>query len=77
VLKWLLYKWDPAHRLELVVSDISIDRQGVDVVLISVSWYAQTPKVNSAMYAYHIYGKQYGKLLQIAELLETKWYAMI
>jgi hypothetical protein len=77
LLEWLLCTWDPAHRLELVTNDIRVDRNGVDVELMSVPWYAQTPKDVFAMYACCSYGKQYEELLQIAEHLGRKWYAMV
>jgi hypothetical protein len=49
--EWMLCTWDPAHRLELVTGDIRVDKLGVDVELMTVPWYAQTPKDISAMYA--------------------------
>jgi hypothetical protein len=55
--EWLLCTWDPAHRLELVASDIRLDKLGVDVVLMSVPWYAQIPKDIVAMYVCCSYGK--------------------
>jgi hypothetical protein len=55
--EWLLCTWDPAHRPELVASDIRLDKLGVDVELMSVPWYAQIPKDISAMYACCSYGK--------------------
>jgi hypothetical protein len=35
-MKWLVYTWDPAHRIELVANDIRVDREGVDVELTAV-----------------------------------------
>ena len=43
----------------------------------AVPWYAQTPKDISAMYACCSYGKQYEELLQTAEHLGRRWYAMV
>jgi hypothetical protein len=77
VIEWLLCTWDLAHRLELVANDIRVDRHNVDVDLMSVPWYAQTPKNISAMYACCSYGKQYEELLQTAEHLGRKWYDMV
>jgi hypothetical protein len=77
LLEWLLCTWDPAHRLELIANDIRVDRQVVDVELMFVPWYAQTPKDISAMYAFYSYGKQYEELLQTTEHLGRKWYAMV
>jgi hypothetical protein len=76
-MEWLLCTWDPAHRLELVAKDIRLDKLGIDVELASVPWYAQTPKNISPMYACCSYGKQYEELLQTAEHLGRKWYAMV
>jgi hypothetical protein len=50
----MLCTWDPA----LVTGDIRVDKLGVDVELMAVPWYAQTPKDISAMYACCSYGKQ-------------------
>ena len=50
-LEWLLCTWDPAHRMELVANDIRVDREGVNVELLSVPWYSQIPKDISAMHA--------------------------
>ena len=72
----MLCTLDPAHRLELVTGDIRVDKLGVDVELMAVPWYAQTPKDISAMYACCSYGKQYEELLQTAEHLGRKWYHM-
>ncbi len=48
----------PGIRLmELVANDIRVDRQGVDVELMSFPWYAETLKDISAMYACCNYGK--------------------
>ncbi len=77
ILEWLLCTWDPAHRLELVANDSRVERQGVDVELMSVPWNAQTPKDISAMYDCCSYGKQYEELLQATEHLGRKWYAMV
>jgi len=49
--EWLLYTWDPAHRLELVANDNRVDKLGVDVEIMSVPWYAQIPKDVVAMYS--------------------------
>ncbi len=77
LLEVLLCTLDPAHCLELVTNDICVDRHTVDVELMSVHWYAQTPKDISAMYACCSYGKQYEKLLQTAEHIGRKWYGMV
>jgi hypothetical protein len=69
--------WDPTHRLELVTGDIRVDKLGVDVELMAVPWYAETPKDIDAMYACCSYGKQYEELLQTAAHLGRKWYAMV
>jgi hypothetical protein len=49
-MEWLLYTWDPTHRMELVANDIRDDRDGVDLELMSVTWYSQTPKDIATMY---------------------------
>jgi len=77
VLEWLLCTWDPAHRLELVANDIRVDRHGVDVEVMSVPWYAQTPKDISAIYACCSYGKEFEELLQTTEHIGRQWYAMV
>jgi len=74
--EWLLCTWDPAHRLELVASDIRLDKLGVNVELVSVPWHVQIPKDIAAMYACCNYGKQYKKLLKTTKHLGKKWYAM-
>jgi len=76
-LEWLLCTWDPAHRMELVTNDIRVDREGVDVELMVVLWYSQTPKDIAAMYATCNYGKQYEELLETARHLGERWYAMV
>jgi hypothetical protein len=43
--------------MELVANDIRVDREGVDVELMVVPWYSQTPKDIAAMYATCNYGK--------------------
>ncbi len=40
----LLCAWDSAHRMELVANGIRVDREDVDVELMVVPWYSQTPK---------------------------------
>jgi len=52
--------------MELVANDIRVDREGVDVELVDVPWYSQTPKNIVAMYATCNYGKQYEELLETA-----------
>jgi hypothetical protein len=76
-MEWLLCTWDPAHRIELVANDIRVDRAGLDVELMPVPWYSQTPKDISAMYATCSYGKQYEELLETAGHLGERWYAMV
>ena len=76
-VEWLLCTWDPAHRMELVANDIRVDREGLDVELMAVPWYSQTPKDIAAMYATCSYGKQYEELLKIAGQLGERWYAMV
>ena len=63
--------------MELVTNDIRVDRHGVDVEAISVPWYAQIPKDMFAMYACCSYGKRCEELMQTAEHLGRKWYAMV
>jgi hypothetical protein len=75
-MEWMICTWDPAHRLELVAKDIRLDRLGIDVELASVQWYAQTPKVFSAMYACCSYGKQYEERMDTTEHLGMQWYSM-
>jgi len=72
----LLCTWDPAHRLELVASDIHLDKLGDDVELISVPWYAQIPEDIASIYACRSYGKHYKELMRIVAHLGKKWYAM-
>jgi hypothetical protein len=76
LMQWMLCTWDLTHRMELVTEDNRADKLGVDVDLMAVSWYAQTPKDISAMYACCSYGKQYEELLQTAEHLGRRWYVM-
>ena len=76
-VEWLLCTWDPAHRMELVANDIRVDREGLDVELMAVPWYSQTPKDIAAMYATCSYGKQYEELLETAGHLGERWYAMV
>ena len=63
--------------MELVANDIRVDREGVDVELMAVPWYAQTPKDIAVMYATCKYGKQYEELLLTTEHLGQRWYAMV
>ncbi len=76
-VEWLLCTWDPAHRMELVANDILVDREGVDMELMAVPWYSQTPKDITTMYATFSYGKQYEELLETAGHLGERWYAMV
>ncbi len=76
-VEWLLCTWNPAHRMELVANDIRVDREGVDVELMIVPWYSQTPKDIAAMYATCSYGKQYEELLETAGHLGGRWFAMV
>ena len=62
---------------ELVANDIRVDKLGLDVELMYVPWYAQTPKDISAMYACCTYGKEYEELLQTTSHLGERWYAMV
>ena len=73
----MLCTWDSAHKLELVVNDIRVDKLGLDVEPMSVLWYARIPKDIFAMYACCSYGKQYEELLATTEHLGQKWYAMV
>ena len=73
----MLCTWDTDHRFELVTGDIRADKLEVDVELMVVPWYAQTPKDVSAMYACCSYGKQYEELLQAVEHLGQRWYDMV
>jgi len=63
--------------MDLVANDIRVNREGVDVELMNVPWYSQTPKDIASMYATCRHGKQYEKLLLIAEHLGQMWYAMV
>ncbi len=56
-IEWLLCTWDPAHRMELVINDIRVNRVGVDVELMITPWYSQAPKDIAAMYATSSYVK--------------------
>jgi hypothetical protein len=69
LMQWMLCKWDPAQRLELNTGDIRVDKLEVDVELMVVPWYAQTPKNISAMYACCSYGnmKSYCRLPSISD----------
>ncbi len=69
-MEWIFCTWDLAHRMELVAKDIHLDRLGVDVELISVPWYAQSPKDISTMHVCCIYGKQYEELLEKRSILK-------
>jgi hypothetical protein len=73
----LLCTWDPTHRMELVANDIRVDREDVDVELMAVPWYSQTPKNIAAIYATCSYGNQYEELLETAGHLGERWYAMV
>ena len=50
LVKWVLYTWEPAHRLELVANDLRIDKLGVDVERMFVPSYAQIPKDIACMH---------------------------
>ena len=51
--------------------------KGVDVELMVVPWYSQTPKDIAAMHATCKYGKQYEDLLRTADHLGQRWYAVV
>jgi hypothetical protein len=76
-MEWLLCTWDPAYRMELVANDIRVDREGVDVELMVVPWYSQTPRDIAVMYATWSYDKQYQELLETAGHLGDRCYAMV
>jgi len=42
--EWMLCIWYPAHKLELVVNDIRVDKLDLDMELMLVPWYAQTQR---------------------------------
>jgi len=56
-MECLFCTWDPAHRMEIIANDIRVDREGVDVKLMTVPWSFQTPKAIATMYATCSYGK--------------------
>ena len=62
---------------ELVANDIRVDKLGLDVELMYVPWYAQTPKDIDAVYACWNYGKQYEELLHTTPHLSGRWYAIV
>ena len=73
-LCWLLFGWDLAHKLELVLGDCRADKSGVGVALVSVAWYAEAAVTAAAVVSTWSYGKMYEGLLDIAVGLEKKVY---
>jgi hypothetical protein len=63
--------------MELVASDIGIDKLGDDVERMYVPWYAHIPTDIDSMYACCSYEKKYEELLQTAKHLGQRWYAIV
>ena len=77
MMHWMLCTCYPTNRLELVTGEIRVDKLGVDMELMVVPWYSQTPKDISGMYAFCNYGKHHEELLETAEHLGRRWYVIV
>eukprot|EP00918_Siedleckia_nematoides_P063266 GHVU01137778.1.p1 GENE.GHVU01137778.1~~GHVU01137778.1.p1 ORF type:complete len:619 (+),score=38.48 GHVU01137778.1:1171-3027(+) len=67
--RWLTIRWDSAHKVELVLEDLLLDRQGSEE-LDTVAWLGTLPATTCRVLARFQWGKHYEEIRDMATELE-------